>query len=161
MYFQVRKDADAASEADAWWLLNESLYKHSPSLNGGFLVASLLWSIWSPPTVRLNLSADARRLALCDWRPTFQGGFWKMRPVIAQLDKQIKSGRNCELARGALLPFTPPTSLPSVLTFLPENSFPPFVVLRFALAHFPSVQLPSLYVSISFCSLACAGKLFL
>lgn len=157
----MRKVADAACEADARWLLNESLYKHSPTLNGGFLVASLLRSIWSPLTVRLNLSADARRLAWCDWRPTFQGGFWKMRPVIAQLDKQIKSGRNCELARGALLPFTPPTSLPSVLAFLPENSFPPFVVLRFALAHFLSVQLPSLYVSISFCSLACAGKLFL
>lgn len=63
MHFQVRKVVDAACEADTRWLLNKSLYKHSSSLNGGFLVASLLRSIWSSLTVRLNLSADARRLA--------------------------------------------------------------------------------------------------
>lgn len=54
-----------------------------------------------------------------------------MRAVFAQLDKQIKSGGNCVFARGALLAVTPPASLCSL--FLPENSFPPFIVLGFGL----------------------------
>lgn len=60
----------------------------------GALVAFSLCSICSQLTDKLNLLADAGRLAWCDPKAVFGEGIFRMKAVSVQLWERIKHGRN-------------------------------------------------------------------